>query len=285
MPPAPEERTPSPPRLSPADLHAEIVAYARDVAAAEPALLGFLEESILRQPDFGACLAAVLAHKLASSASFFTRDALFEEFCGVIGRDEALQEAAREDLRAVKDRDAACDSHAIPLLFFKGFQALQGYRVAHSLWHAGRRALALALQSAISAALAVDIHPAARIGKGILMDHATGVVIGETAVVGDGCSILHEVTLGGSGKESGDRHPKVEDGVLLGSGAKVYGNIRIGRCAKIAGGSVVLKEVPPHTTVAGVPAKVVGRPKADNPAKVMDMCIEENGVGLDLYVW
>jgi serine O-acetyltransferase len=165
---------------------------------------------------------------------------------------------------------------ALPFLYFKGFQALQSYRASHWLWNQDRKPLALYLQSRISEAFDVDIHPAARIGKGILIDHGTGVVIGETAVVGDNVSMLHEVTLGGTGKESGDRHPKVGHGVLIGAGAKILGNIRIGDGSKIAAGSIVLDEVPAHTTVAGIPAKPVGRPKSVEPALLMDQSVEHD---------
>jgi serine O-acetyltransferase len=174
----------------------------------------------------------------------------------------------------VVERDPAARGVAQPFLYYKGFHALEAYRVAHWLWSNGRNPLALHLQNRISEVLAVDIHPAARIGKGILIDHATSVIIGETAVVGDDVSMLHEVTLGGTGKESGDRHPKVGSGVLIGAGAKILGNIIIGEGSKIAAGSVVLKEVPPHATVAGIPARVVGKLMAVIPSHVMDQTVD-----------
>ncbi|NND69077.1 MAG: serine O-acetyltransferase, partial [Halioglobus sp.] len=172
----------------------------------------------------------------------------------------------------------------VPFLYFKGFHALQTHRVAHCLWQNGRESLALFFQNRMSAEFGVDIHPAAQLGSGILLDHATGVVIGETAVVGNNVSILQSVTLGGTGKDEGDRHPKIGDGVLISAGAKILGNIRVGEGAKIGAGSVVLEDVPPHTTVAGVPAKIVGRPASDSPALDMDhdFCCDEEAECEDL---
>ena len=164
-----------------------------------------------------------------------------------------------------------------PFLFFKGFHALQAYRLAHWLWNEKRRHLALYLQTRVSDLFAVDIHPAARIGSGIMMDHATGIVIGETAVVEDNVSMLHAVTLGGTGKEAGDRHPKIRTGVLIGAGAKILGNIEIGKGARVAAGSVVLQNVPPCKTVAGVPAKVIGDSGCAEPAREMDQMLFDRG--------
>jgi len=186
-----------------------------------------------------------------------------------------LLELLVADSAAYIDRDPACQRWLEPLLFFKGFQALQWHRVAHALYSAGRGELASLLQSRCSEVFAVDIHPAATIGRGIMLDHATGLVIGETAVVGDNVSILHAVTLGGSGRSSGDRHPKVGCGVMIAAGAQLLGNIRIGEGAKIGAGSLVLNDVPAHVTVAGVPAMVVGRPRAAEPALEMDQKLEE----------
>jgi serine O-acetyltransferase len=188
--------------------------------------------------------------------------------------DAGIGGAVRADLLAVRARDPACGGLTIPLLFFKGFHALQAYRIAHWLWREGREPLALYMQNIISQTFGVDIHPAARIGRGIMMDHASGVVIGETAVVEDDVSILQQVTLGGTGNEVGDRHPKVRAGVLIGAGSKILGNVEIGEGAKIGAGSVVLEDVPPHTTVAGVPAKVVGHPKVAKPALKMDHSLQ-----------
>ena len=193
------------------------------------------------------------------------------EFCDAAFTDEPeLVHHAEADLKAVFERDPACKSYVQPFLFFKGFQALQTYRVAHWLWRNGRQTLALYLQSRMSEIFQVDIHPAAKIGVGIFFDHGTGIVIGETAVVGDDVSMLHGVTLGGTGAERGDRHPKIGKGVLLGAGSKVLGNITVGEYAKIASGSVVLKPVPAHCTAAGVPARLVNCPTCDEPARTMD---------------
>jgi serine O-acetyltransferase len=179
----------------------------------------------------------------------------------------------RVDIQAFYDRDPACLRFMEPVLYFKGFQAIQTHRLAHWLLSRGRRDFALYLQSRASSVFQTDINPAARIGKGIFLDHATGLVIGETAVIGDNVSILHGVTLGGTGKEGSDRHPKIGDGVLIGAGAKILGNIRIGYCSRVAAGSVVLKEVPPKTTVAGVPAKVVGEAGCSEPSRIMDQIV------------
>jgi len=174
----------------------------------------------------------------------------------------------------VEERDSACTTLAVPFLYFKGFHALQTHRIAHWLWQQGRHSLALFFQNRMSVVFGVDIHPAAQLGYGLMLDHATGLVIGETTVIGNNVSILQSVTLGGTGKEGGDRHPKVGDGVLISAGAKILGNICIGEGAKVGAGSVVLHAVPPHTTVAGVPAKVVGTPNTDQPA--LDMNHEFN---------
>jgi serine O-acetyltransferase len=189
-------------------------------------------------------------------------------------QDPGLGIAARADLMAVYERDPACHRFIQPILFFKGYQAVQAYRIGHWLWRMGRRDMAYFVQMRVSEVFGVDIHPAARVGKGIMIDHAHSIVIGETAVVGDNVSMLHSVTLGGTGKEDGDRHPKIEDGVLIGAGAKVLGNIRVGHCSRIAAGSVVLQDVPCNTTVAGVPARVVGKAGCDQPALTMDQILK-----------
>jgi serine O-acetyltransferase len=187
--------------------------------------------------------------------------------------DPSLGAAARADIVAVTDRDPACHRFIQPLLYFKGFQAVQAYRLGHWLWQQGRRDFAYFIQMRTSELFGVDIHPNARIGQGIMIDHAHSIVIGETAVVGDNVSMLHSVTLGGTGKEEEDRHPKIGDGVLIGAGAKVLGNIRVGHCSRIAAGSVVLHEVPDCTTVAGVPAKVVGEAGCAQPSISMDQLL------------
>ena len=236
--------------------------------AKEPVLASFLYSTILNHSTLEAALSFHLAHMLDSA----TAPALLlrEVIEGAFNSCSSIGEAIRADLLAVEERDSACNSLYVPFIYFKGFHALQAQRVAHCLWNEGRQSLALFFQNRVSTQFAVDIHPAARIGRGIMLDHATGVVIGETAVVGNNVSILQSVTLGGTGKEEGDRHPKVGDGVLISAGAKILGNIRIGDGAKVGAGSVVLNDVPPHTTVAGVPAKVVGRPTSDAPALDMD---------------
>ncbi len=198
-------------------------------------------------------------------------------FSGVMDAEPRLTEAFRADLSAVYDRDPACQRHIDPLLYFKGFHALQTHRFAHWLHNNGRRDFALYLQSQSSRVFGVDIHPAAKIGQGLMFDHATGIVIGETATIGDNTSLLHGVTLGGSGKETGDRHPKIGSGVMIGAGAKILGNIKVGNCARVASGSVVLKDVPPETTVAGVPARVVGPAGCSQPARTMDQMLGSLG--------
>ena len=190
--------------------------------------------------------------------------------------DPYLAAAARADIVAVSERDPACNRFVQPLLYFKGFQAIQAYRVGHWLWHQGQKDMAYLLQMRISEEFGVDIHPAAKIGKGLMIDHAHSIVIGETAVVGDNVSMLHSVTLGGTGKEEEDRHPKIGDGVLIGAGAKVLGNITVGCCSRIAAGSVVLKDIPEATTVAGVPARVVGKAGCDQPALEMDQMVGDS---------
>ena len=179
---------------------------------------------------------------------------------------------------AVADRDPAATRLMEPLLYFKGFHAIQTHRLAHALWKAGRKDFALYLQSRSSEAFQTDIHPAARIGKGIFLDHATGLVVGSTAVIDDDVSMLHGVTLGGTGKERGDRHPKIRRGVLIGAGASIIGNIEVGHCARVAAGSVVLATVPPKKTVAGVPARVVGEAGCAEPARSMDQILADKGV-------
>jgi serine O-acetyltransferase len=225
------------------------------MADAEPDLRRFLGQSVLAHHDFSAALSALLAAKLENDQMRFAELERLHRFVGAC--DPTIIEAAIEDLLAVISRDPAAYSYLTPFLHFKGFHALQWQRVAHCLWRNSRRAIASFLQSRVSNVFAVDIHPAVPIGRGVLIDHGTSLVIGETAVVGNNVSILHEVTLGGTGKVSGDRHPKIGDGVLLAAGAKVLGNIRIGQGAKVGAGSVVIQDVPAWTTVVGVPAKIV----------------------------
>ncbi len=244
---------------------------AQTASAAEPVLAGTLHATILSQPKFEGALSYHLA-RLAGTTE--VPAALIRQvFDEALTADPTIGLAARADIVAVVERDPACTSHLDPLLWFKGYHALQTSRVAHWLWLQGRQTLAHFLQSRASALFGLDIHPGARIGKGIFIDHGTGVVIGETAVVEDGVSMLHGVTLGGTGKERGDRHPKVRRGVLLGAGAKVLGNIEIGACAKIAAGSVVLAPVPAGCTAAGVPARIIGCVDVPEPALEMDQRI------------
>jgi len=243
---------------------------ARRDADAEPLLASYLHATILNHQKLESALAFHLANKLASPT---LQPILLMELMVAAMTDDGsadIRAAIRADILAVLERDPACRRASAPLLYFKGYQALQSHRVAHWLWQQGREALALTIQSRVSEVFAVDIHPAARIGKGILIDHATGFVVGETSVIADNVSILHEVTLGGTGKAQGDRHPKIGEGVLIGAGAKILGNVRIGEGAKIGAGSVVLSDVPPHCTAVGVPAKVVGRTKVDRLVLDMD---------------
>ncbi|KAL3322965.1 hypothetical protein AABB24_040186 [Solanum stoloniferum] len=262
--PAEEHRNASPAApLPPTDtaeeaiwLWTQIKAEARRDAEAEPALASYLYSTILSHSSLERSLSFHLGNKLCSSTLLSTL--LYDLFLNNFSTDPDLRAAASADLLAARYRDPACVSFSHCLLNYKGFLACQAHRVAHKLWTQSRRPLALALQSRISDVFAVDIHPAAKIGKGILFDHATGVVVGETAVIGNNVSILHHVTLGGTGKYGGDRHPKIGDGVLIGAGATILGNINIGEGAKIGAGSVVLIDVPPRTTAVGNPARLVG---------------------------
>jgi len=242
--------------------------YTRQQAESEPVLASFLHTTILNHDSLEAALSFHLANKLDSPAlpAMLLREVIDE----ALRADPGIVAAVRADLLAVSERDSACCALLTPLLYFKGFHALQSYRIAHWLWGQERKSLALYLQNRISAVFAVDIHPAARIGKGIMFDHATGIVIGETAAVDDDVSIMQSVTLGGTGKEGGDRHPKVGRGVLIGAGAKILGNIRVGDCAKIGAGSVVLKDVPARASIAGVPAVIVGENLCGQPAQEMN---------------
>ena len=234
----------------------------------EPDLGNYLSKRILAHEDLGSAISSLLSEKLAADdMPAQTLKGVFDE---AIRCDLDIIKNTTRDLLAIRERDPAVNCYSTAILYFKGFQALQAYRIAHWLWQQDRRGMARYLQSRISEIFAVDIHPAARIGAGILLDHATGIVIGETSVLDDNISILQGVTLGGTGKESGDRHPKIKTGVLIGAGANVLGNVVIGEGAWIGAGSVVLEDVEAHTTVVGVPAKLVGRPRADQPALEME---------------
>ncbi|KAM0975161.1 hypothetical protein ACFX13_018515 [Malus domestica] len=236
-------------------------------AEKEPILSSFLYASILAHDCLEQALGFVLANRLQNPTLLATQ--LMDIFYDVMLHDRDIQRSVRLDVQAFKDRDPACLSYCSALLYLKGYHSLQVHRVAHSLWNQGRKVLALALQSRVSEVFGVDIHPAAKIGEGILLDHGTGVVIGETAVVGNRVSLMHGVTLGGTGKGIGDRHPKVGDGALIGASVTVLGNIKIGRGAMIAAGSLVLKDVPPHSMVAGIPAKVIGYVDEIDPSLTM----------------
>jgi len=237
-------------------------------ALEESILASFLHATILNHGTLECALSFHLASQLDSptASSLLLREVMLE----ALQDDASIREAIRADLMAVVDRDSACHELYIPFLYFKGFHSLQTYRIGHWLWNKGRQSMGMFFQNRVSVKFGVDIHPAARLGQGIMLDHATGLVVGETAVVGNNVSILQSVTLGGTGKDEGDRHPKIGDGVLISAGAKILGNIRVGTGAKVGAGSVVLEEVPEHTTVAGVPAKIVGRPASDQPALEMD---------------
>lgn len=254
----------------------DIKAQAQQQMLQEPVLASFLHATILNHDSLACAVSFHLAQKLESqeAPALLLREVIEQ----ALHTEPSIILAIRADLNAVLTRDSACIYAIEPLLFFKGFHALQSYRISHWLWQQGRTAMALFFQNRISIVFGVDIHPAALIGEGIMFDHATGIVIGETAVIEDNVSIMQAVTLGGTGKESGDRHPKVRKGALIGAGAKILGNIEIGEGAKVAAGSVVLKRVKPHTTVAGVPAKAIGCPGCDQPALTMDQNIKKDKV-------
>lgn len=244
---------------------------AKEIVDQEPLLGGMVHSCILHHDKLEGALAYRMSMKLASGE--ISEQILREIADEAYASDPVLAESARADIVAVTERDPACHRFVQPLLYFKGFQAIQAYRVGNWLWRQGHKDMSYLLQMRISEAFGIDIHPAATIGKGLMIDHAHSIVIGETAVVGDNVSMLHSVTLGGTGKEEEDRHPKIGDGVLIGAGAKVLGNITVGHCSRIAAGSVVLEEIPPKTTVAGVPAKVVGKAGCSQPSLEMDQMV------------
>ncbi|EKE43640.1 serine acetyltransferase 4 [Oceaniovalibus guishaninsula JLT2003] len=244
---------------------------AQDAAEAEPLLGGLMHSAVLHHPTLERAIASRVALKLVSGE--MSEQILREIADEALGDDPALGDAARADLVATFERDPVCHRFLQPLVYFKGWQAVQAYRIGHWLWLKGRRDLAYFIQMRVSEVFGIDIHPGARIGRGIMIDHAHSIVIGETAVVGDNVSMLHSVTLGGTGKEEEDRHPKIGDGVLIGAGAKVLGNIRVGACCRIAAGSVVLEDVPPCKTVAGVPARIVGEAGCSQPSVTMDQLL------------
>ncbi|KQZ13184.1 MULTISPECIES: serine O-acetyltransferase [unclassified Mesorhizobium] len=237
----------------------------------DPLLAAFLYSTILNQENLEEAVIHRLAERLAHQD--VGADLIRQTFKAMLADWPEWSSVLRVDIQAYYDRDPACDRFIMPVLYFKGFHAIQTHRLAHWLWNHGRQDFALYLQSRSSSIFQTDINPAARVGKGIFLDHATGLVVGQTAVIEDNVSILHGVTLGGTGKAGGDRHPKIRYGVLIGAGAKILGNIEIGHCSKIAAGSVVLSAVPSNKTVAGVPARVVGESGCEQPARQMDQLL------------
>jgi serine O-acetyltransferase len=250
----------------------------------DPLLAAFLYATILNQESLEDAVIHRLAERLAHQD--LGADLLRQTFKAMLADDPNWSSVVRVDIQAYYDRDPACDRFIMPVLYFKGFHAIQTHRLAHWLWNKGRQDFALYLQSRSSSIFQTDINPAARIGKGIFLDHATGLVVGQTAVIEDDVSMLHGVTLGGTGKAGGDRHPKIRHGVLIGAGAKILGNIEVGHCSKIAAGSVVLAPVPHNKTVAGVPARVVGESGCAEPSRQMDQLLPspsaENPITFDI---
>jgi serine O-acetyltransferase len=247
---------------------AKIRTEAEDIVRREPEIGTFIYSSILHHDT----LEAAVVHRVSERLDHadLSAELIRQAYADALEDWPQLGEVFRADIVAVFDRDPATDRFIEPVLYYKGFHAIQTHRLAHWLWNNGRKDFAYYLQSRSSAVFQCDIHPAAKIGRGIFLDHATGLVVGETASIGDNVSMLHGVTLGGTGKDHGDRHPKIGDGVLIGAGASIIGNIEVGRCARIAAGSVVLKAVPNNVTVAGVPAKVVGDSPCEEPSRTMD---------------
>ena len=245
-----------------------ILTEAKKEADTEPLLANFLHETILNHKDFSSALSFHLSKLLCNiTASAESLQAMISE---CYSKDNTIVDAAFSDVLAIRNRDSACNECGTPFLYYKGFHALQAFRVAHWLWHQQRREFALFLQSRISTCFSVDIHPAAKVGYGLMLDHATGIVIGATSVIGDNVSIMQSVTLGGTGKEIKDRHPKIGSGVLIGAGSKILGNINIGEGVKVGAGSVVLNDVPAHSMVTGVPAVVIGKPDEEMPSLSMN---------------
>ena len=258
--------------LQPVDpIWSSVRAEAFDAVEREPVLAAFLYATILNHDT----LEEAVIHRISERLDHkdVGADLIRQTFRAMLRETPEWSAIVRVDIQAYYDRDPACTRFIEPVLYFKGFHAIQTHRLAHWLWNGGRRDFALYLQSRSSAVFQTDINPAARMGKGIFIDHATGVVIGETAVVEDDVSMLHGVTLGGTGKTGGDRHPKIRHGVLIGAGAKILGNIEIGHCSKVAAGSVVLKSVENNKTVAGVPARIVGETGCDEPSRAMDQLL------------
>jgi serine O-acetyltransferase len=248
-----------------------IRAEAEEVVHSEPLLATFLYTTILNHQS----LEQAVIHRISQRLDHpdVESELLRQTFTAMLEANPSWSQILRVDIQAVYDRDPACTRFMEPLLYFKGFQAIQTHRLAHWLWHEGRNDFALYLQSRSSSVFQTDIHPAVPVGQGVFFDHATGIVVGMTAVIEDNVSILQGVTLGGTGKETGDRHPKIRNGVLIGAGANILGNIEIGHCSKVASGSVVLKPVPHNVTVAGVPARIVGEAGCSEPSRAMDQLV------------
>ena len=251
---------------------ARIRGEAEEIVRREPELASFIYSTILHHDR----LEAAVVHRISERLDHpdVSAELIRQAYGDAIESEPSLGVAFRADIVAVYDRDPATHRFIEPVLYFKGLHAIETHRLAHWLWGKGRRDFAYYLQSRSSAVFQTDINPAAPIGQGIFLDHATGLVVGETAVIEDDVSILHDVTLGGTGKEKGDRHPKIRHGVMLGAGAKIIGNIEIGHCARVAAGSVVLKSVPHNTTVAGVPARVIGEAGCPEPSRTMDQLFQ-----------
>lgn len=258
--------------LRPVDpIWSSIRSEAEDAIANDPLLAAFLTTTILNQETLEDSVIHRISERLAHED--VGADIIRQTFEAMVSVEPDWSTSVRADIQAYYDRDPACDRFFMPLLYFKGFHAIQTHRLANWLWRQGRRDFALYLQSRSSSVFQTDIHPASKMGRGIFFDHATGIVVGETAVINDNVSILHGVTLGGTGKAGGDRHPKISCGVLIGAGAKILGNIVVGSCSKVASGSVVLSEVPPNKTVAGVPARIVGEAGCEEPSRAMDQLL------------
>lgn len=252
----------------PQQLWQQLKAEAQQVIQQEPLLASYVSACVLDHNSLHSALSFILANKLSDDV--MPAATVKELFDKAFNESSDIIENASCDIKAVFDRDAAVSTHLAVILYMKGFQSIQVHRMAHFLWMNDRKELALFMQSRNSEVFGVDIHPACKIGRGIMFDHATGIVIGETSVIEDNVSILQQVTLGGTGNEKGDRHPKIRSGVLVSAGAKVLGNIEIGIGAKIGAGSVVLNDVEPHTTVVGIPAKATGKPSTDMPSETMN---------------
>jgi serine O-acetyltransferase len=265
-------------RTSPLDrvdpVWARIRREAEEVVRREPQIASFIYASLLHHDTLEAAVVHRLAERLDDGE--VSGELIRQAYADALEDEPAIGQAFRADIVATVDRDPATNRCLEPVLYFKGFHAIQTHRLAHWLWKKGRRDFAYYLQSAASSVFQVDINPAVPIGRGIFLDHATGLVVGETAAIDDDVSILQDVTLGGTGKETGDRHPKIRSGVMIGAGAKILGNIEVGECARIAAGSVVLKPVPPKTTVAGVPARVVGEAGCAEPSRIMDQLFNDD---------